>query len=233
MQKEENERAGYEIIDDLRGSMIDIFHAGVETTMTALTNAFALLLRYPECSRKLRFEIDSVIGSSRAPSLDDRCNMPYTKAFLLELHRFATEGPLGLPHMSMRDVLFEGYNIQKNTVVLLNTWFIHHDKKLWGDPWHFRPERFLDASGQLLPPEHELRQAWVPFSLGRRACPGETLAMTRTFLYLTRILQAFEIKPSSSDCIPNVDPRCYKPHFVLRVDEYLCRAIRRVKTELR
>ena len=193
MQKEENERAGYEIIDDLRGSMIDIFYAGVETTTTALINAFALLLRCPECSRKLRFEIDSVIGSSRAPSLDDRSNMPYTKAFLLELHRFTTDVPLALPHMSMRDVIFEGYNIKKHSVVLLNTWFIHHDKKLWGDPWHFRPERFLDASGQLLPPDHELRQAWVPFSVGRRACPGETLAMTRTFLYLTRILQAFEI----------------------------------------
>ena len=196
--------------------------------MTALTNTFALLLRYPECGRKLRFEICSAIGRSWAPRLDDRSNMPYTEAFLLELHRFTTEVPLALPHMSMRDVIFEGYNIKKHSVVLLNTWFIHHDKKLWGDPWHFRPERFLDASGQLLPPDHELRQAWVPFSLGRRACPGETLAMTRTFLYLTRILQAFEIQPSSSDCIPNVDPRCYKPYLVLRVEEYLCRAVPRV-----
>ena len=104
MQKEETERAGYEIVDDLRGLMIDIFFAGVDTTTTALTNAFALLLRYPECSRKLQFEIDSVIGRSLAPRLDDRSNMPYTKAFLLELHRFTTEVPLARPHMSMKDV---------------------------------------------------------------------------------------------------------------------------------
>ena len=43
------------------------------------------------------------------------------------------------------------------------------------------------------------------------SCPCETLAMMRTFLYLTRILQEFDIALPSSGRIPNVDPRLYLP----------------------
>lgn len=41
-------------------------------------------------------------------------------------------------------------------------WFIHHDEEVWGDPWVFRPERFLDSEGKLLPIDHPTRQAYVP-----------------------------------------------------------------------
>ena len=227
MQGEENKRAGYDAVGDLRGLLLDMFFAGVDTTMAALTNIFALLLKYPECRKNIVAEIDSIIGSSRAPSLDDRSQMPYTKAAMLEAHRYTAETPLTLPHMCTRDVVCEGYDIKKDSTVFANLWYIHHDEKFWGDPWNFRPERFLDSSGELLSPDHNLRKAWVPFSIGRRICPGETLAMTRTFLYLTSILQKFEINPPSSGCIPNVDPRCYASGAVIRVGKYLCKMLPR------
>ena len=153
--------------------------------------------------------------------------MPYTKAFIMEVHRYVSEVPLAVPHSCTRDVTFEGYHIKKDTVIFPNLWFIHNDEKLWTDPWNFRPERFVDSNGELLQADHDLRKAWVPFSFGRRACPGETLAMTRTFLYLTRILQEFDITPPSSGCIPNVDPRCYPPAGVICVEEYLCKLVPR------
>ena len=229
MQKELNLRAGYEMVSDLRGLILDLFVAGTDTTYSALVNSFALLLKYPECKKKIKVEIDTIVGTSRPPNLDDRRNMPYTEAFLLEVHRYTSELPLGLPHISQKDVVFEGYNIKKGSVIFPNIWFIHHDEKIWHDPWTFRPERFLDATGELLPADHELRQSCIPFSIGRRACPGETLAMTRTFLYLTRITQEFDIKPPSSGYVPNVDPRCYSQGSVIRVGEYLCQAIPRNK----
>ena len=227
MQRELNLRAGYEMVSDTRGLILDIFFAGTDTTYTALVNSFALLLKYPECKKKIRAEVDTIIGNSRPPSLDDRRHMPYTEAFILEVHRYTSEVPLTAPHMCQKDVVFEGYDIKKGSVVFLNLWFIHHDEQLWNDPWHFRPERFLDATGELLPADHELRQACIPFSIGRRACPGKTLAMTRTFLYLTRILQEFDIESPSTGHVPNVDPRCYSPGSVIRVGEYLCQAIPR------
>ena len=78
-----------------------------------------------------------------------------------------------------------------------------------------------------MPPGHDLRKAWIPFSFGRRSCPGDTLGMTRHFLYLTRILQEFDITPASSGCIPNVGPRCYLPDTVLRVEDYLFKLVPR------
>ena len=222
MQQEYNQRAGFEVVSDLRGLILDMFAAGIDTTLTILVNTFALLLKYPECSNKIRAEIDRVTRNSRPPSLDDRPSMPYTKALILEVHRYISLAPTGIPHVCNRDVVFESYNIRKGSVIFPNLWYIHHDKKYWHDPWEFRPERFLDATGELLPADHELRQACIPFSIGRRSCPGQTLAMTRTFLYLTRILQEFEVKPPSSGIIPNVDPRCYKPSALLNVGEYLC-----------
>ena len=227
MQKVLNLRAGYEMVSDLRGLIIDIFVAGTDTTYAALINSFALLLKYLECKKKIIAEVDTIIGNSRPPSLEDRRNMPYTEAFLLEVHRYTSEVPLGVPHMCQKDVVFEGYDIKKGSIVFPNMWFIHHDENIWHDPWNFRPERFIDATGELLPTDHELRQACIPFSIGRRACPGKTLAMTRTFLYLTRILQDFDIKPPSSGQVPNVDPRCYSPGVIIRVGEYLCQAIPR------
>ena len=227
MKNEENEQAGYEIVSDLRGITIDIFAAGLETTLTALMNSFALLLKFPECKTKLCFEIDRVIGKARPPSLDDRQHMSYTKAFIIEVHRYTSELPTAIPHVCTRDVIFEGYHIKKGAILLPNLWFIHHDEKLWHDPWNFRPERFLDSNWELLPADHDLRKAWILFSLGRRSCPGETLALTRTFLYLTRILQEFDITPPSSGCIPNVDPRFYPPSAVLRIEEYRCKLVPR------
>ena len=81
----------------------------------------------------------------------------------------------------------------------------------WGDGENFRPDRFLDEEGKSKTDE------WlVPFSIGRnddtlkpelmsntlifvskgrRQCLGESLAKAELFLFFTRILQQFVVKP--------------------------------------
>ena len=49
--------------------------------------------------------------------------------------------------------------------IFANVQYVHHDEKVWGDPWNFRPERFLDEDGQLLPRGHVLRKKYYTFCM--------------------------------------------------------------------
>ena len=43
--------------------------------------------------------------------------MPYTNAFIQELMRFRTLGPLGVPHKTNADVNLNGFDIPNGTLV--------------------------------------------------------------------------------------------------------------------
>ena len=71
----------------------------------------------------------------------------------------------------------------------LNLWAIHHDPNYWDKPEQFNVERFLSPEGKLI--KHD---AFMPFSVGRRSCPGEPLAQVELFMYLTMTLQRFKVE---------------------------------------
>ena len=56
----------------------------------------------------------------------------------------------------------------------------------WAEGKKFRPERFLDNKGDVVKDEH-----FIPFSVGKRQCLGETLAKTELFLFFTALVQQF------------------------------------------
>ena len=59
---------------------------------------------------------------------------------------------------SKEDVIFDGFTIPQNTMVWGNFWSAHHDEAVFTDPWEFRPDRFLDEGGLILPTDHRCRQ---------------------------------------------------------------------------
>ena len=54
-----------------------------------------------------------VVGTERKVSLDDRNNLPYTQAVLMESMRMASLVPNGLSHSVDEDLKFGGYTFPK------------------------------------------------------------------------------------------------------------------------
>ncbi|XP_060568095.1 cytochrome P450 1A5-like [Ruditapes philippinarum] len=168
--EEQNQQieAGGEVFftdDTIIAQVIDIIDGGITTTWSVLSNTMLILLNYPQYQKLLQNEFDREIGRQRLPTFKDRSNCPFFKAFELEVHRYITVVPLMLPHKCKEDIDFEGYDIAMNSTVIGNSWYIHHNKEIWGDPWTFRPERFLDEHGNVLPSEHILRKKYYNSSL--------------------------------------------------------------------
>jgi cytochrome P450 len=110
-------------------------------------------------------EILQVVGTGRLPRLHDKMQLPYTEATINETQRFANLVPLGIEHSCIKDVVFQGYRIPKNAIIMSLMNAVFFDEKIWPKPMEFRPERFLDEEGKVFRPEQ-----LVPFSLGRDFC---------------------------------------------------------------
>ncbi|KAM5152294.1 cytochrome P450 2K1-like [Mantella aurantiaca] len=191
LMKQESAKADKYFDDEnLIYSVLDLFAAGTETTSTTLRWGILLMMKYPEIQKKVQEEIKTHIKQGQMPTVDDRRNMPYTEAVIHEIQRFANIVPLNLSHTTPSDVYFRGYCIPKGTEVIPFLTSVLYDKTQWKTPYKFNPNHFLDAKGKFVK-----QDAFMPFSAGRRACVGESLARMELFLFFTGLLQAFTFYP--------------------------------------
>eukprot|EP00058_Branchiostoma_floridae_P019889 XP_002605379.1 hypothetical protein BRAFLDRAFT_278496 [Branchiostoma floridae] len=173
----------------------DLFLAGTETTSSTLTWALLYMLRHPDIQDKVHQEIDNTIGQNVTPSLTHRSQLPYTEAVIAEVMRINPIAAVGAMHSTSNDTTLFGYDIPKDTVVFPNIWAVLHNPAVYPEPDVFKPERFLDDSGQFKKGDN-----FIPFSLGRRACLGEQLARMELFLFFTSLMQRFAFKlPEGAD----------------------------------
>ncbi|XP_078619192.1 cytochrome P450 2U1-like [Branchiostoma floridae x Branchiostoma japonicum] len=166
-----------------------LFLAGTDTTSTTLRWALLYMILHPDIQEKVQQEIDSVLGPNQEPSMAHRSLMPYTEATLAEVSRLATVAPITIQHATSNDTVFRGYNIPKGTAIEVNIWSVHHDPQMWPEPDKFDPSRFINEEGKYVK-----REGVIPFSIGRRVCPGEQLANMEIFLIFTSLLQRFIFK---------------------------------------
>ncbi len=150
---------------------VDLLCAGIGTTTVTLYSLLGILVNHPSIQDTAYNEISEVIGE-RPPNIEDRQNMPFVEAILLEAHRYITITPLLIPHYCTSGSKLKGYEIPPGTLILPNVWSLHHDPDYWDSPWMFNPYRFIE-DGKLVPPDHINRQRSMGFSAGKRKCPGE------------------------------------------------------------
>ncbi|XP_076763021.1 putative cytochrome P450 305a1 [Xylocopa sonorina] len=169
--------------------LIDLFIAGSTTTSTSLDFLFLFLTVHQDIQKKIHEEIDSVIPRDRYPEAKDRENLPYVDAVMTESQRLWPVFPIIGPRRVIEDTVLDNYSIPKNSTILINTYSLSIDPKIFPEPQKFKPERHLKNG------VYEPNANIIQFGKGKRRCPGEILARSALFLVLVGVLQKYTLLP--------------------------------------
>lgn len=192
-----------------------LFGAGAETTYSTVLTAIIAMVLNPDKQSRAQDEIDTVVGTHRLPTINDKNSLPYVEALIKETMRWHPALPLSIARRTAQDDIYDGHYIPAGTTVLPNVWSIAND---CDSPRAFKPERFLDANAPTDPDMYT-------FGFGRRVCPGKHLADNSVFIMVATLLAAFDLSPEiDSEGVPKpLQPQfstglvSYPQHFKCRI----------------
>jgi cytochrome P450 len=164
-----------------RSEIKDWLVAGHDTTGYSLANMTVLVAKHPQVQDKLRKEI------AKSSSTDD-CE--YFKKVTKETLRVMPTAAGGSVRITGRDfqVKETGEIIPKGTVTFHNQYLMNHNPSVYGpDADKFIPERWDH-------PTEEMKAAIMPFAVGTRNCPGQSLAMAEINNTFPRLLSKYHLE---------------------------------------
>nr|ADN32769.1 cinnamate 4-hydroxylase [Scutellaria baicalensis] len=167
--------------------------AAIETTLWSIEWGIAELVNHPEIRKKVREELDTVLGPGVQITEPDTHKLPYLQAVIKETLRLRMAIPLLVPHMNLHDAKLNGYDIPAESKILVNAWWLANNPAQWKKPEEFRPERFLEEEAKVEANGNDFR--YLPFGVGRRSCPGIILALPILCITIGRLVQNFELLP--------------------------------------
>jgi cytochrome P450 len=166
----------------LRDEVMTLVLAGHETTANALSWTFYLLSRHPDVARRLKVEVESILGG-RAPELDDLARLVYTKQVIEEALRLYPPAWI-MERQAIDTDAIGGFEIPKGAIVGISPWSIHRSTKLWDNPEGFDPERFRPEAAAARP-----KLAYLPFGAGPRFCIGNAFALMEAQIIVALVMQ--------------------------------------------
>ncbi|PBL03489.1 cytochrome P450 [Armillaria gallica] len=173
-------------LEVIRNTASVAFAAGADTAVSTILSVILAFLLYPEVQVKAQAELDAVVGHTRLPNFDDRAQLPYINAVVLEALRWNPAFPMGVAHRCVKEDVYRDYHIPAGTTVIGNVWLpidarytraILHDGKDYPNPLVFDPNRFMPEDGKEPQPEPT-----AAFGFGRRICPGRHLALNTVWI---------------------------------------------------
>ncbi|KAI0064828.1 CyP450 monooxygenase [Artomyces pyxidatus] len=204
-----------------------LYGAGSDTTVSAICTLLLALILYPDVQRRAQAELDAVTGGKRLPNYEDRASLPYIEAVCKEVLRWRTVAPAGIPHLNTEDDIYEGHFIPKGAMIISNIWAILRDPSIYPDPDEFKPERYLNASGQ----SRDDLTPTAAFGFGKRICPGRHVAENTLFIVAASFLATYSIG-KAKDAQGNEIPvgRGYVGAIISYPDDFKCSIVPRSAT---
>ncbi|KAF8856409.1 cytochrome P450 [Acephala macrosclerotiorum] len=171
--------------------------AGSDTTSAMMQLFLKTMALHPEKVAIAHAELDRVVGGDRLPAYEDAQNLPYIRALIKEVHRWAPIAVVGIPHATTKALNYRGYTFPKGTILFPNIPALNMDAARYKDPSFFEPLRFVhdsqDSVSSAQSSSYQDRDH-ANYGFGRRFCPGAYVADYAIFMAISRILWAFDLK---------------------------------------
>lgn len=178
--------------------------AGGNTISATMSAMFYYLSRYPNCYKSLANEIRTNFSSPDEITWDEKLRgCHYLRACINEALRLATPNSTTLWREQMlKDnkgkkypypLMIDGFEVPPGTLIGVNLYAIHHNEEYYPEPFHFKPERWLNGGEDLL------HTAFAPFMLGSRSCPGKNMAYQEISIAMARVFLHFDFEPAPGE----------------------------------
>eukprot|EP00111_Clytia_hemisphaerica_P003611 TCONS_00010304-protein len=160
--------------------LLTVVHASTATTISIATYYIA---KHKDVQRRLQQEIDSISMEDGFPSWEHlHKQLPYLGQVVNETLRLYPSAFM-LMRECTKPTTVNGISFEKGDGVLIPTYSMHRDPKVFTDPEQFNPDRF-----ETKPSRH-----YYPFGDGYRMCPGKEMALSEIKTYLASMLKNFDL----------------------------------------
>lgn len=173
---------------EMKALIQDMIAASIDTSSVTSEWAMAEMLRNPRILEKTQEEVDRVVGRERAVQESDLIHLSYLRSIVKETFRMHPPGPFLITHEALKDTKVANYDIPKKTQVLVSAYALGRNPEVWKEKTEeFWPERWMEERVEIRDDRYRI----IPFSAGRRKCPGAQLGQFMMLLALSRLIHSF------------------------------------------
>ena len=188
MQAKDDETQVQMTEQQLRDELLTLLIAGHETTANLLGWTLFLLAQAPDEDALVHAEAKAVLAGRPGFTVADVERLPCLRKVILEGLRLYPSGWF-IGRRALAEVRLGGYEVPKDSVVMMSQYIMQRDGRFYEDPAAFRPARWTEKFEKELP-----RGAFFPFSAGDRHCIGEGFAWQEALLILATLLERWRLE---------------------------------------
>ncbi len=199
--------------NEITGMLIGAIFAGHHTSSGTAAWVLLELLKNPGLLRRVRAELDDLLGSSGPVSFQSLREMPLLENVLKEVLRL--HPPLIiLMRKVTQDLHFKQYTIKAGDMVWACPPVTHRMSRLFPNPQAFDPERFSPERR-----EDKNLMAYQPFGGGKHKCSGNSFALFQIKAIFAVLLRRydFELVDAPETYVDNYAEMIVQPRSPCRV----------------
>lgn len=159
--------------------------AGHETTAHSLSFFLYCMAKNPEKCMKLQEELDKNVPENAFISPTEVSNLEYFNFCLKEAQRLYPVAPV-VGRYASQDITHNGMLIPEGSVIAVHLWAMARQRWI-NNSYEYEPERWSNDNPQL----ESLKQIPSLFSMGKRSCIGQNLAMLEMKVLACMLIRNF------------------------------------------